>query len=206
MTEKDVLKPQLWTERPVEETIEVYTDWADRYDADVTARGYHTPKRIAAALVPFLDAQDARPVLDFGCGTGISGAALREIGIENVHGTDITAMMLDKAAPKRIYKKLWLSPPGALEVRVGQYKAVVATGVVSLGAAPPETMDILMAALNAGDYLAMSFNDPTLEHGGYDARLAQHIEEGAVEQVFREHGPHLDDTDMHSDVLVLRRL
>ena len=66
---KDVLGPSLWTPRPVNETIAVYADWADNYDAEITSRGYRTPDRLAAALSKFVPADT--PILDFGCGTGI---------------------------------------------------------------------------------------------------------------------------------------
>lgn len=202
---KDVLKPQLWVERSVEETVDVYTDWAANYDAEVSGRGYQTPKRIALALAPLL-ASDLRPVLDFGCGTGLSGTALRAAGIEPLHGTDITPAMIEEAKPKNIYSELWVSEPGTLKAEPGQYRAIVAAGVVSLGAAPPETMDHIVDALAPGDLLAMSFNDPTLAHGGFDAHLDTHLSAGRLEMLFREHGPHLDDVGMKSDVMILKRL
>lgn len=199
-----VFKPQLWTARSVEETQALYTDWAASYEAEVSARGYHTPRRMAEALAEHLP-DDDRPVLDFGCGTGLSGMALRSAGIEPVEGTDINQAMLNEAAPKEIYSRLWTSAPGELSVAPGQYRAIVATGVVSLGAAPPETLDTLVEALGSGDFLALSFNDPTLEHGGYEAVMKAHIEAGRLSIVSRTHGPHLDDVSMGSDVIVLRR-
>ncbi len=198
-----VLKPQLWTERPVEETLAVYTDWAAQYDADVEARGYHTPARVAEMLARHIGGTG--PILDFGCGTGLSGVALRALGLEPVHGTDITPAMVDIAEPKGIYEKLWVSEPGVLDVPAGLYRAIIATGVVSLGAAPAETMDLLFDALGPGGLLAMSFNDPTLAHGGYDAHLQSHIDAGTVRVLERAHGPHLDDVPMGSDVMVIAK-
>jgi hypothetical protein len=66
-------------------------------------------------------------------------------------------------------------------------------------------MDQLVAALAPGDLLALSFNDPTLDHGGFDARLDTHIGAGRLRRVFRQHGPHLTETGMGSDVIVLAR-
>lgn len=201
----EVLQPKLWTPRPVAETLQIYEDWADNYDADLAQKRYHTPDRIAQALVPHLP-DDARPVLDFGCGTGLSGAALRARGVDLVHGTDITQAMIDKAAPKDIYDWLWHSEPGVLDAAAGTYRAIVATGVISLGAAPPETLDLLLGTLAQGDLLAMSFNDPTLQDGSYDAHLQTHLDRGAAQMISRAHGPHLDDIGMGSDVMVLRKL
>ncbi|MDX8353605.1 class I SAM-dependent DNA methyltransferase [Cognatiyoonia sp. IB215182] len=204
MTEKkDVMRPGLWTPRPVEETIAIYADWAETYDADVIKRGYHTPGRIAAALRDIADPSD--PILDFGCGTGLGGMALRQAGFQHLDGTDITAEMLERAQALGIYDKTWLSQPGELSFGRGAYQVIVAAGVVSLGAAPPETLGLLVAKLNSGGLLALSFNDPTLKDDSYTDALATEIGEARAEVIFREHGPHLDDVDMGADVIVLRR-
>lgn len=199
-----VLKPELWTTRSVDETQELYSGWASSYDADVDTRGYHTPARIAAALKPHLP-QDGRPVLDFGCGTGLGGAALRAAGIAPLHGTDINAPMLREAEPKQIYDRVWLSAPGALAASPGEHRALVAAGVISLGAAPPETLLLLVDALAEGDVLALSFNDPTLAHGAHDAVLQAQCAAGRLSVLSRTHGPHLDDVSMGSDVIIARR-
>jgi len=205
----DLLKSQLWVERSVDETQEVYTRWAATYEAEVSARGYRTPGRMAATLAGALSDgslwDDPRPVLDFGCGTGLSGMALREAGIAPLHGTDINPAMLAEAAPKGLYAETFVSAPGALDVAPGTYRAIFAAGVISLGAAPPETLDLLVARLGVGDLLCLSFNDPTLAHGGYDAALEAHVAAGHLEVVGRAHGPHLEDVGMGSDVILARR-
>ncbi len=205
MTKKpDVLRPSLWTPRPVEETIAVYADWADTYDAEVTARGYRTPGRLAAALtdVAAFDTQ----ILDFGCGTGIGGVALRKAGFTRIDGTDVTIGMLEKARALGIYDKTWLSSPGELNFDQGAYPLIVAVGVVSLGAAPPETLAPLVAKLATGGLLALSFNDPTIADQSYTDALEAEVGARRAEVIFREHGPHLDDVDMGSDVIIVRRL
>ena len=201
---KDVLRPALWTPRPVDETIAVYAEWADHYDADVTARGYRTPDRLAAALAehaPF----DAR-ILDFGCGTGISGAALCRAGFTQIDGTDITAEMLEQAKVRGIYRSTWLSAPGDMPFDTGAYAVIAAIGVISLGAAPADMLAPLVAKLDQGGLLALSFNDPTLGDQSYTDALQSEVSQGHVDVIFREHGPHLDDVDMGSDVIILRRL
>lgn len=204
MTEKkDVLQPALWTPRPVEETIAVYAEWAERYHAEVTERGYQTPNRLAKALAQFapLDAE----ILDFGCGTGISGAALRDAGFQTIDGTDVTKEMLDQVTDSGIYRKLWHSSPTDMGFAAGTYPVIVAVGVVSLGAAPPETLTALADKMPEGGYLALSYNDPTLADQRYEDALDAVCQAGLIKVVFREHGPHLDDIGMGSDVIVLHR-
>ncbi len=199
----DTLKEPLWVPRPVEETLAMYADWAATYDADVTGAGYATPARIANALdgrVPYT----AR-VLDFGCGTGLSGLALKDIGFTKIDGTDISAQMLDFAQTRAVYGALWQSQPGTLDITRGTYDAIVATGVISLGAAPPETLDLVLSKLAPGGLLALSFNDPTIAEGSYDAALQAAQNANTCTVVFRENGPHLPGKNMGSDVMVLRR-
>ena len=203
MTDKEVLRPQLWKPRPVKETIAVYADWAETYDRDVQNRGYKTPERLARALLNFVEKQ--KTILDFGCGTGISGNALRAAGFENLHGTDVTAEMLEKASASELYSKTWLSEPGHMNFGTGTYDAIVAVGVVSLGAAPASTLADLVGSLNTGGILAFSYNEPTLEDRSYIKALDDEIRANRVELLFRENGPHLTDVEMTSDVIILRR-
>ncbi|WP_377505348.1 class I SAM-dependent DNA methyltransferase [Octadecabacter sp. R77987] len=199
----DTLNTKLWKPRSVEDTIAIYRDWAADYDADVLGSGYVTPTRAASALGPLMDV--TRPVLDFGCGTGLSGMALAQAGFTTIDGTDITPEMLALAQQKGIYRKLFAGTPGALDVARGSYDAILAAGVVSLGAAPPDTLDLLIDALDAGGLLAFSFNDPTLADSRYTDHLARLLAAGTVSEVHRDHGPHLPDKGMGSDVIVLRR-
>ena len=157
---KDTLDTKLWKPRTVDDTIALYRDWSASYDADVLASGYVTPTRAATALAPLVDM--TAPVLDFGCGTGLSGMALRDAGFTTIDGTDITAEMLDIARTKAVYRNLWQSNPGKLETISGTYKTILAAGVISLGAAPAETLDLLLGILSTGGHLAFSYNDPTL--------------------------------------------
>ena len=60
--------------------------------------------------------------------------------------------------------------------------------------------------LHPGVHLALSYNDPTLADDGYADALQTEVTGGRAEVVFREHGPHLDDVDMGSEVIILRRL
>jgi hypothetical protein len=62
----------------------------------VTGAGYATPARLAEALAAHVPDRTA-PLLDFGCGTGLSGQALRAAGFTTLDGTDITPGMLEKA-------------------------------------------------------------------------------------------------------------
>jgi predicted TPR repeat methyltransferase len=199
MAEK-TFDPKLWTRRSPEETRDLYTEWAETYDADVTGAGYATPSRLAAALAaasPDLTA----PVLDFGCGTGLSGKALKAAGFTTLDGTDITPEMLEKAKALGIYRTLWSSAPG--DAPPPGYATIAAIGVVSLGAAPAGTLSVLLDALVSGGLLGVSYNDATLADPDYMAALD--AAQSRAELIHDAYGPHLPAKDMGSRVYVLRR-
>lgn len=195
----------LWQRHSVEETRKIYADWAETYDADVTEWGYATPARIAMALRQS-GANPDKPLLDFGCGTGLSGLALKAAGFAQIDGTDISPEMLEKARARGIYQHLWESTPGEMgHVKRGQYPYIVATGVISLGAAPPETLDMLIDVLPSGGLLAFSYNEATLADRAYTDRLDIAVLAPDIEMVFEAEGPHLPAKDMISAVYVLAR-
>ena len=200
---------KLWTPRSVDDTRKIYADWADTYEQDVTAMAYATPDRIASALV----AQSPDPtaaILDFGCGTGLSGAALHRHGFTQIDGTDISPEMIAHAEAKTtpngpLYRHLWLGDADNVGIKRSAYDVIVATGVISLGAAPPDLLGVLLSKLPAKGLLALSYNDPTLADPSYMDALNAVLANGLATQVFREHGPHLNDKVTGSDVIVLRR-
>lgn len=198
-------KDQLWTRHSIDETKRIYADWAETYDKDVTEWGYATPSRIAMAL-RLSGANPDKPLLDFGCGTGLGGLALKSAGFTQIDGTDISPEMLAKARARGIYQHLWESAPGDMgHVKRGQYPIIVATGVISLGAAPPETLDMLINVVPSGGLLAFSYNEATLADRAYTDRLDAAVLAPDIEMAFEQDGPHLPAKNMTSAVYVLRR-
>ena len=196
---------KLWTQHTVEETRRIYADWAETYDNDIADWGYATPGRIAMALRR-ANANVDKAVLDFGCGTGLCGRALKAVGFDIVDGTDISPEMLAKAEARGVYRQVWKSEPGSLgHIRAGDYPIIAACGVVSLGAAPPETLDMLVAAMAPGGLLAFSFNDATLSDRAYTDRLDIALLAPDIDLVIEEDGPHLPAKNMTSTVYVLHR-
>ncbi|MFQ6552039.1 class I SAM-dependent DNA methyltransferase [Aestuariibius insulae] len=192
---------RIYAAQTEEERRRIYADWAESYDIELDGAGYATPSRVAEALAGFAD-KDA-PLLDFGCGTGLSGLALHASGFTTVDGADISQEMLAKAREKGIYRDLTALTPEAGPPT--GYSAISATGVVSTGAAPPETLGALLQALPKGGHLGLSYNDHTLADPSYTGALNDWIDCGAARLLFREHGDHLPAIDLKSMVYVLEK-
>ncbi len=188
-----------------QETRAHYEKWADSYDSEVGEHGYATPGRVAEALWSKMP-EAQTPILDYGCGTGLSGVALSKVGFEVIDGLDPTPQMLEGALAKGVYRNLStfeIEDPDPLQQ--GAYKAITAIGVIGVGAAPPETFDLLMNALPKGGLLAFSFNDHALADRAYSGRLNDWLDMGSARLLFREYGPHLPGMDLKSDVYVVEK-
>ena len=182
-----------------------YDRWAHGYDAAVSGEGYATPSRIAAALIE-AGADPSGPLLDYGCGTGLSGEALRAAGFETIDGWDVSRGMLEEASEKGVYRSLDLIDPEDTDFSpVSDYASVAAIGVIGAGAAPASVFDEIMKALPSGGLFAFSFNDHTLEDPSYEARVLDWIDCGAAELLFKAHGDHLPGLDLGAIVYVLRK-
>lgn len=189
----------------VEATRDLYTDWAKSYDEEVRKNGYATPGRCAAALKAVASDLNT-PVLDFGCGTGLSGLALSLAGFKVIDGVDLTQEMLDRAAEKMLYRSLTRTDPTQpFPVNKGDYALITAIGVIGAGAAPIEVFDMLLNLLPEGGKMVLSFNDHTLEDPAYVGRITHAVQSGMAIVLSESYGDHLPGVDMKSKVYVIER-
>jgi predicted TPR repeat methyltransferase len=91
--------------QPKEIMQELFDKYAPRFDAElVGALKYRVPRRVADFIrqrSPSLDVS----ILDLGCGTGLLGVYLGPI-VRAFVGVDLSAKMIERAAPHRIYTDL----------------------------------------------------------------------------------------------------
>ena len=189
-----------------EETEALYGEWAATYDDEIERNGYATPARTAAAMAACVEDLSA-PLLDLGCGTGLSGRAFREAGFTAIDGTDFSQEMLDAAGAKAVYGKLTrgdLNRP--VPARPGDYANMAAVGVISPGHAPPELMATALDLLPAGGCFGFSLNDHALEDEAYEGQMHELIGRGDAELAFQQYGDHLPGIGVRAKVYVLRRV
>ncbi|NNF53973.1 MAG: methyltransferase domain-containing protein [Acidimicrobiales bacterium] len=193
----------------IDDPIEIrdyYDGWAESYDAELKTNGYASPARVAAALAS-VGADFTAPVLDYGCGTGLSGEALLAAGFTVVDGADPAPQMLRVAEAKGIYRSLFRldldasTPP----FDMGSYAVVTAVGLIGPGAAPLDLFDQLVHIVAPGGLFGFSFNDHAMDDPAYPERVEQHVGTGGWEVLIEERGPHLPSLDVRATVFVLNR-
>lgn len=180
----------------------LYDEWSATYEAELLEQGYATPARCAEALAPLV-ADKTIPLLDFGCGTGLAGVAMKLAGFEVVDGVDISSEMIAVAQKKNVYRALSQIEPDTQLTQ--SYQLISAVGVIGAGAAPVSTLDMLMHALPQNGKLVFSFNDHSLADPVNTGRLNEWLDCGAARLLFMEHGLHLPCENLQSTVYVLEK-
>ena len=141
------------------ELEERYDMWADSYEADLEGE-YGAPQVSARYLARFLRDKDSS-ILDIGCGTGLVGKALNELGYKSVHGIDISQKMIQKAKEKDVYQELFR---GNIHDGLDQknepeniYDAMIAVGVFTINhAVIDEGLVKLLPLLREGGLFALT--------------------------------------------------
>ena len=185
-------------------TRKLYDAWSESYDAELAENGYRTPARLARAMEQFTR-DPSLPLLDYGCGTGLSGGELRAAGFSTLDGADTSKGMLSQARKTGHFRKLFeldLSQP--LPFQTDDYNAITAIGVISTGAGPASLMDTLMDLLPSGGLFGFSLNDHALEDIDYLAGVARLQDAGHLERA-KEYGEHLPSLGLKSMIYVFEK-
>lgn len=95
------------TSRPATGYVaELFDSYAQTFDTHLTETlHYDLPQLLRARLATLLGTTPVGAMLDLGCGTGLAGAALRDLAA-TIDGIDISPKMLAKAAERGIYRHL----------------------------------------------------------------------------------------------------
>lgn len=150
----------------------LYAAWAKTYDAGFAARmDYCLPERVVQA---FVERRPRGPVLDIGAGTGLVGAHLAAAGFGPVDGVDISQEMLDVAAERGVYRRLFAGDMTArLDVADGSYLSIVSSGTFTTGHIGPEALGEVLRVAAPGAQIAISVSKAHFEAAGFAAKLAE---------------------------------
>lgn len=143
-----------------EEVEQLYREWADRYDSDTVGRfGYIAPKLAADAFTRHCGDRD-RPVVDLGCGTGLSGEALAALGFATIDGVDLSRDMLDQAEAKRLYRRLIQADLSRrLPIDDAVYGGGLSVGTFTHGHVGPDGLDEALRILKPGAVFTFTVNE-----------------------------------------------
>ena len=175
-----------------EEISAAYADWAASYDRDTVRDGYHLPFTIAAWVARHVT-PGAGPLLDAGCGSGLSGPVLAALGYTEIEGLDLSDEMLALARSRGSYTRVSKAELGRpLPWSDGHFGAFFSTGVFTAGHAPASALDELARITRPGGFGIFTVRDVVLEADGFrdkfdelrEADIWRPVEESAPFRAF----------------------
>ena len=165
----------------------LYAKWADSYDAGfIEANGYVYHENVVGL---FLDAGGSAggAVLDVGCGTGVVGVALGDVGETTVDGIDISPEMLAVAEQKRTvhgtpaYRRLLEADlTQSIDIADDAYSGIISVGTFTHGHLGPEAIDELVRVAAPTAVCAIGINADHYAERGFDSWFAKRSLEGRI--------------------------
>ncbi len=178
-----------------------YDVWAETYDADLGEEDYIGPKEIVNILVEYLNAQDIldynAKLVDGGCGTGLVGKYLKQVGFSTIDGFDLSAGMVEKAKELTIYNRLEGAVGFAEAADVFEhdsYDIAVTCGVFTHGHVPPEAVFDFAKILKSNGLMLVSTRPSYCEETDFE-RISQ-SQNLKLEICFKDR-PYTSDENAH---------
>jgi predicted TPR repeat methyltransferase len=169
--EKSAYLQRVYTAKDNRALEKAYDQWAEKYDAHVTAFGYQIPA-VAAGLFGRYLPPEASPILDAGVGTGLIGAILDALGYQGQIGIDMSRGMLNRAAQRNIYRALLQMVLGErLDFPSDHFDACQSIGVFTAGHAPPSAFDELVRVVHPGGHIFFSLLEEVYDQKGYKEKF-----------------------------------
>ncbi len=193
--------PELWKAtyqaQTPEELNEAYKQWACDYDKDTCRHmGYVGPEAAAKVLDRHLESRKCR-VLDAGCGTGLVGEALNEMGYENIDGMDYSPDMIGEAEKKDVYRRVFQADLNRkLDMADGTYDAAICVGTFTYAHVGPDAFEELIRVTRPGGTVCFTIRDGAYQEYGYRKAMLQ-LEE---KDLWRLSEMHLKDYLVEEDV------
>ena len=169
--EREQRLSRVYGARSNQELQTLYDAWADHYDQDLAAFGYTYPALMAGLVARHVRELD-NPILDAGAGTGILGAILHALGYDRLVGIDLSDGMLAVARRKGVYGELKNRTLGQpLDFADDSFGAAISAGVLTVGHAPPDSLDELVRVTRPGGHVIFTLSAPVYEEGGFKQKL-----------------------------------
>ena len=189
---------------------EYYRTWSASYDDDL-AGDYHGPATSAGLLDQHVDGlwpqanKSELRVLDAGCGTGLGGERLLELGYRNLIGFDLSDEMIAQAKQKDVYQQLIggvdLTKPLVSQIAHDQFDMVFCVGVLTLGHVPPSGVQQLLEVTRSGGIIVLNARELYVQETGFDTFCKQLEYDGHAQILYQEYAPLLVDSQALNVVL-----
>ena len=158
-----------------DELIGAYKDWALFYDKDNDdVLGTVSQPNSVKIFHEYLKDSKLK-IIDVGCGTGLVGLELKNLGFSNFDGIDLSQEMID-IAQGRGYNSLFLGNLNkSLPIGSNSYDAALCVGVFTHGHVGPERFSELVRIVKPAGIICFTINENVYESQGFDIAI-KHLE------------------------------
>jgi len=194
----------IYGKKTVDDQKQIYKNWAETYDADTLGDfGWVGFKPAADEFAKRVKDKSAL-VMDAGCGTGLSGVALSQVGFTNIHGYDLSPEMLMKAKETGVYdmlNEIDLTNP----IKVDQsYDAIFSCGVFGFGPPYIEHLRHLLATLKPDGYAIITVNGKGWIDKNWEQELPKVIEQHSLNLEEQLEIDYLENENIKGKLLIFK--
>jgi predicted TPR repeat methyltransferase len=190
------------------ECKEVYQDWAQTYDETmVDDLSYTAPKTVADVLANFLPNKRST-ILDLGCGTGLVGEGLKDLGYETIDGVDFSGEMLKVAEKRGVYRQLLLEDlTKTTSIPSGAYDAAICAGLFTCGHLDASCLEEVFRTIKPNGLFAGAIRQQIWEEMGFLEKFTKWEGEQKIKIVSKQHMDNYENANKKDGVyLVVRKL
>ncbi len=146
----------------------LFDQYAPRFEDSLVERlQYSVPAAFRRMIDTAAPGRRFGRALDLGCGTGLVGAAVRDL-VDRLDGIDLSPGMIALSARKNIYDRLWEADVGAAMTSIDRYDLILAGDVLCYIRDLAPVLSAARDALNRGAPKCAAMFAFSLEHGDGD--------------------------------------
>ncbi len=164
------------------EVADYYDSWAKKYDEDLEDWDYRAPTDAAELLQRYVSKNQA--ILDAGCGTGLTGKALKLAGYNNISGIDLSTSSLKIAEQLNIYSYLLshdMQQP--LPFSEDDFDALICVGVLTYIENSQSLFKEFCRIVKPGGYIVFSHRSDLFDSRSFRDIIAMLEDEGAWDKI-----------------------
>lgn len=187
-----------------EYVAEYYDNWAGDYDETLADWRYEAPEKIASMLLSKMSSKSS--ILDIGCGTGLSGKALKTAGFDKIDGVDVSSRSLEIAGMTGVYRSLQETDLHQLPLPIqdNHYDGLACVGVLTY---LPDSIGILREfsrIVRPGGVVAMTQRSDVFVEREFQSVLDTLADEGEIAEVrISKPCPYLPDHEEFGDRILV---
>ena len=167
-----------------EDVAVYYDDWAEKYNEDLKSWEYQAPVEATKLLKKFMP--ESGKVLDAGCGTGLTGYALKDMGYKDITGIDISKksiLLAQKTGAYTQLKQLDLQKQ-PFPFKQSEFDAVNCIGVLTYIKEPKSLFQEFCRIVRPSGYIVFSHREDLLKVFRYFEILKELEDNGSWNNLF----------------------